>query len=129
MYDTSGDSCEVYCIHSDLVKRAKARALTYKALNHLSQIFKTLGDPTRLRIINTLLSGEMCVCDLSAVLGMDSSAVSHQLRLLKDRRIVKLRKDGKIAYYSLDDDHVVALFSEGLKHIDDNGALGNEQRG
>jgi DNA-binding transcriptional ArsR family regulator len=60
---------------------------------------------------------------------MDSSAVSHQLRLLKDRRIVKLRKDGKIAYYSLDDDHVVALFSEGLKHIDDNGALGNEQRG
>ena len=121
MYDTSGDSCEVYCIHSELVKRAKARALTHKALNRLSEIFKTLGDPTRLRIINTLLSGEMCVCDLSAVLGMDSSAVSHQLRLLKDRRIVKLRKDGKIAYYSLDDDHVIALFSEGLKHINDNG--------
>jgi DNA-binding transcriptional ArsR family regulator len=60
---------------------------------------------------------------------MDSSAVSHQLRLLRDRRIVKLRKDGKIAYYSLDDDHVVALFNEGLKHIDDNGVLGNEQRG
>jgi Bacterial regulatory protein, arsR family. len=76
MYDTSGDSCEVYCIHSDLVKRAKARALTYKALNHLSQIFKTLGDPTRLRIINTLLSGEMCVCDLSAVLGRQFGCIA-----------------------------------------------------
>ncbi len=124
MYGTNDDSCEVYCIHSELVKKAKARALTNKAVDRLSEIFKTLGDPTRLRIINTLLSGEMCVCDLSAVLGMDSSAVSHQLRLLKDRRIVKLRKDGKIAYYSLDDDHVIALFSEGLKHINDNGVPG-----
>jgi len=114
------DRCEVYCVHSELVQKAKARALDYKALQRLSEIFKTLGDPTRLRIINTLLSGEMCVCDLSAVLDMNSSAISHQLRLLKDRHIVKLRKEGKIAYYSLDDEHVVALFSEGLKHINDN---------
>lgn len=117
------EDCEVYCIHPEMVKKAKARAFSHKALLRLSEIFKTLGDPTRLRIINTLLSGEMCVCDLSAVLGMDHSAVSHQLRLLKDRRIVKLRKDGKIAYYSLDDEHVVALFSEGLKHVNDDGAL------
>lgn len=103
------------------MKRAKTKKLSDKALLRLSEIFKTLGDPTRLRIINTLLSGEMCVCDLSSVLEMDHSAVSHQLRLLKDRRIVKLRKSGKIAYYSLDDEHVVALFNEGLKHINDAG--------
>lgn len=113
------ETCEVYCIHSEMVQTAKARAISYKALHHLSEIFKTLGDPTRLRIIDTLLSGEMCVRDLSAVLDMNSSAVSHQLRLLRDRRIVKLRKEGKIAYYSLDDVHVVALFNEGLKHIND----------
>jgi len=116
------DDCEIYCIHPEKVKRAKARALDHRALLRLSEIFKTLGDPTRLRIINTLLSGEMCVCDLSTVLEMDHSAVSHQLRLLKDRRIVKLRKEGKIAYYSLDDEHVIALFREGLKHV-------NEDRG
>ncbi len=112
-----------------MVKKAKIIALRDKALLRLSEIFKTLGDPTRLRIINTLLSGEMCVCDLSVVLDMDHSAVSHQLRVLKDRRIVKLRKDGKIAYYSLDDKHVVALFSEGLKHTNDGGNERDERRG
>ncbi|MDD1757588.1 MAG: metalloregulator ArsR/SmtB family transcription factor [Methanotrichaceae archaeon] len=103
-----------------MVKKAKTRELGDKAVLRLSEIFKTMGDPTRLRIINTLLSGEMCVCDLSFMLGMESSAISHQLRILKDRRIVKLRKDGKIAYYSLDDEHVVTLFHEGLKHINNN---------
>ncbi len=117
------EDCEIYCIHPEMVKKAKTKALNHKALLRLSEIFKTLGDPTRLRIINTLLFGEMCVCDLSSVLDMDHSAVSHQLRLLKDRRIVKLRKNGKIAYYSLDDEHVVALFSEGLKHVNDDGVL------
>jgi ArsR family transcriptional regulator, lead/cadmium/zinc/bismuth-responsive transcriptional repressor len=113
------EDCEIYCIHPEMVKKAKARELSDKVLLRLSEIFKTLGDSTRLRIINTLLPGEMCVCDLSSVLGMDHSTVSHQLRLLKDRRIVKLRKEGKIAYYSLDDEHVVALFIEGLKHTND----------
>ncbi len=115
------EDCEIYCIHPEMVKKAKTRALSDKALLRLSEMFKTLSDPTRLRIINTLQSGEMCVCDLSSVLDMDHSAVSHQLRVLKDRRIVKLRKDGKIAYYSLDDKHVVALFGEGLKHTKDDG--------
>jgi DNA-binding transcriptional ArsR family regulator len=113
------ERCEIYCIHPEIVKKAKARELGEGALMRLSEIFKTLGDPTRLRIVNTLLSGEMCVCDLSSVLCMDSSAVSHQLRILRDRRMVKLRKEGKIAYYSLDDEHVVALFNEGLKHVND----------
>lgn len=121
MHNTSiNENCEVYCIHPELVKKAKTRELGDKAVLHLSEIFKTMGDPTRLRIINTLLLGEMCVCDLSFVLGMENSAVSHQLRILKDRRIVKLRKEGKIAYYSLDDEHVVALFHGGLKHINES---------
>lgn len=116
----NNEDCEIYCIHPEIVEKAKTGALGYEALQRLSEIFKTLGDPTRLRIINALLCGEMCVCDLSAVLDMDSSAVSHQLRLLRDRRIVRLRKAGKIAYYSLDDEHVVALYRDGLKHIDDD---------
>jgi ArsR family transcriptional regulator len=121
MHNTSFDeNCEVYCIHPELVRKARTRELGDKAVLRLSEIFKTMGDPTRLRIINTLLSGEMCVCDLSFVLGMESSAISHQLRILRDRRIVKLRKDGKIAYYSLDDRHVVALFHEGLKHVNES---------
>jgi DNA-binding transcriptional ArsR family regulator len=115
------EDCEVYCIHPEKVKMAKARALGHNALLRLSEIFKTLGDPTRLRIISALLSGEMCVCDISSALEMDHSAISHQLRLLKDRRIVRFRKEGKIAYYSLDDEHVIALFSEGLKHVNDDG--------
>jgi len=118
MHNTSiNENCEVYCIHPELVRKAKTKELSDKAVLRLSEIFKTMGDPTRLRIINTLLSGEMCVCDLSFVLGMENSAISHQLRILRDRRIVKLRKDGKIAYYSLDDEHVVSLFNEGLTHI------------
>jgi ArsR family transcriptional regulator len=121
MHNTSiNENCEVYCIHPELVKKAKTRELSDMAVLRLSEIFKAIGDPTRLRIINTLLPGEMCVCDLSFVLGMESSAISHQLRILKDRRIVKLRKEGKIAYYSLDDEHVLALFNEGLKHVNDN---------
>jgi len=121
MCDPVDEWCDVYCIHPERVKKAKAGELCEKALQRISEIFKALGDPTRLRIINALLSGELCVCDLSAVLDMDSSAVSHQLRLMRDRRIVKLRRSGKIAYYSLDDEHVVALFSQALKHINDAG--------
>jgi DNA-binding transcriptional ArsR family regulator len=119
--NSMNEDCEVYSIHPERVRRAKASAIGDKALQRLSEIFKTLGDPTRLRILNALSSGDMCVCDISSALDMDHSAISHQLRLLKDRRIVRLRKEGKIAYYSLDDEHVFALFREGLKQVNDDG--------
>ena len=83
----------------------------------LAGIFKVLGDVTRVRILKALSIEELCVCDLTAVLGLTQSAVSHQLRLLRVARLVKYRKDGKAVYYSLDDDHVKTLFDQGLEHV------------
>ena len=83
----------------------------------LSQTFKALGDPTRLRIIDALSKSELCVCDIAEILGMSQSAISHQLRVLRNLRLIKYRKEGKLAIYSLDDDHVLQLFNQGLEHI------------
>jgi DNA-binding transcriptional ArsR family regulator len=83
----------------------------------LADIFKVLGDLTRVRILKALSIEELCVCDLAAVLDLTQSAVSHQLRLLRAARLVKYRKAGKVVYYSLDDDHVKTLFAQGLEHV------------
>jgi DNA-binding transcriptional ArsR family regulator len=83
----------------------------------LAGIFKVLGDVTRVRMLTALSIQELCVCDLAAVLELSQSAVSHQLRLLRGARLVKYRKDGKVVYYSLDDDHVKTLFDQGLEHV------------
>ena len=83
----------------------------------MSEIFKTLGDKTRLKILFALSKEELCVCDIAAISGVTQSAVSHQLRFLRMARLVKYRKDGKMAYYSLDDDHVRVLFEQGLDHL------------
>lgn len=115
---TLKDDCEAYTIHEEAVDRAKAKAkeLDDTTIIRLSEIFKIMGDPTRLKIIHALSSGEMCVCDIAAALGMEHSAISHQLRLLRNARVAKYRKQGKEAVYSLDDEHVLKLFSEGLEH-------------
>lgn len=85
--------------------------------NELSQIFKALGDPTRLKIIELLSHGELCVLDISEGLNMTQSAISHQLRTLRNLRLVKYRKEGKQVIYSLDDEHVLKLFEQGLEHV------------
>jgi DNA-binding transcriptional ArsR family regulator len=111
------DDCEACIIHAEAVNRAKAKAKELEGdIIGLSDIFKTMGDATRLKIIHALSSGEMCVCDIAAALGMEHSAISHQLRLLRNMRVVKFRKSGKEAIYSLDDEHVLRLFNEGLEH-------------
>ncbi len=112
------DDCEAYVIHGKAVDRAKMKAkeLEGNTIVRLSDIFKTMGDPTRLKIIQALSTGEMCVCDIAAALGMEHSAISHQLRVLRNMRVVKFRKEGKEAIYSLDDEHVLKLFNEGLEH-------------
>jgi DNA-binding transcriptional ArsR family regulator len=110
------DCCEAQQVHESVVKSARTRELDGDTLARLSEIFKAMGDPTRLRIVNALSAGEMCVCDIAAALDMESSAISHQLRVLRALRLVKFRKDGKSAYYSLDDEHMLKLFDEGLKH-------------
>jgi ArsR family transcriptional regulator, lead/cadmium/zinc/bismuth-responsive transcriptional repressor len=88
----------------------------------LADIFKVLGDPTRVRILDVLSRGEECVCRLAAVLGLSESAVSHQLRLLRATRVVRARRDGRLIYYSLDDKHVLTLFRQGLRHVEEHGA-------
>ena len=112
------DDCEACVIHAEAVDRAKRKAkeLDGDIIIRLTDIFKVMGDTTRLRIIHALSSGEMCVCDIAAALGMEHSAISHQLRLLRNMRVVKFRKAGKEALYSLDDEHVLELFNE--EHID-----------
>ncbi len=83
----------------------------------LSRIFQVMSDPTRLRIISILADGELCVCDIASALSMTVSAVSHQLRTMRMAQLVKYRKEGRIAFYSLDDDHVLKLFTQGLDHL------------
>lgn len=83
----------------------------------LSEVFKALGDPTRIKIIYLLSKNDMCVCDISDTLGMTQSAISHQLRLLRNLRLVRYRKEGKSVIYSLDDEHILNLFNQGMEHI------------
>ncbi|WP_407947312.1 ArsR/SmtB family transcription factor [Pectinatus sottacetonis] len=100
-----------------MVKKSQLHLLDNNTTNHLADTFKILGDPTRIKILTLLSSNEMCVCDIAATLQMGQSAISHQLRILRGARLVKFRREGKEAWYSLDDDHVVTLMNQGLQHI------------
>ncbi|MBF0490358.1 MAG: winged helix-turn-helix transcriptional regulator [Candidatus Omnitrophica bacterium] len=88
-----------------------------RTMTQLASTFKALGDPTRTKIIFALSKEELCVCDIATLLKVSQSAVSHQLRILRNMELVRCRKEGKIAYYSLDDDHIKALMEEGLRHV------------
>ena len=111
-----GEACQVRVIHLDRVEQARSEAVSARALNRLSSIYKVLGDPSRLKIVMALRNVEMCVCDLAAFLGLTESAVSHQLRRFKDLALVKSRREGQVIYYSLDDEHVAELLNIGLAH-------------
>jgi len=111
-----GDMCSCRCIHEDRVDRARESALDKEENNRLVQLFKALADTTRLRIMYALDREEMCVCDIAVLLGITESAVSHQLRLLRQIHLVANRREGPILYYRLDDDHVGQLIRVGLEH-------------
>ena len=111
------DICEEKLQNEDIVNTMKKENLSEETVIELSKIFKALGDPTRLKIIYSLSKRELCVCDIALLLEMNQSAISHQLRVLRNLRLVKYRREGKSAVYSLDDDHVLGLFSQGLEHI------------
>ena len=104
-------------IHEDIVKRALAEQPEEICLAELADLFKNFSDTTRIRIISLLISDEMCVADITAALNATQSAVSHQLRILKQSRLVKSRRAGKIVYYSLADDHVKTIFAVEMEHI------------
>jgi len=110
------ETCEERLVHPGAVAAAR-RAVDDAPVEALAETFKVLGDPTRVRILLALGEEELCVCDLAELFAVTPSAVSHQLRLLRAHRLVKLRREGKLAFYSLDDDHVHALFAEGLRHV------------
>lgn len=113
------DTCNCNVIHEDVVKRVKETIPQEETLYDLADLFKTFGDSTRIKIICALFQSEMCVCDIAALLCMNQSAISHQLRVLKQARLVKYRKEGKVVYYSLDDDHVKGIFDQGLAHLNE----------
>ena len=96
-------------------------AMDPRDVEGLTEIFRVLGDPTRVRILDALASSELCVGELARRVGISESAVSHQLRLLRSARIVRPRRDGRLMYYALDDRHVLALFRQGLKHVQEGG--------
>ncbi len=111
------DICGVRIVHSDRVNRAQKEAIPEKKLNRLARIYNALGDPTRLKVVMALAGGEMCVCDLAVFLGITESAVSHQLRRLRDLGLVKNRREGQVLFYSLDDDQVADLLKVGLERV------------
>jgi DNA-binding transcriptional ArsR family regulator len=111
------DLCSVKCINEKKVKETFEGLQSTDEIGAMADTFKALGDPSRLKIVLALLHQEHCVCDLAAVCGQSESAVSHQLRLLRTQKIVKNRREGKIIYYSLDDDHVRSLITTSLEHI------------
>jgi DNA-binding transcriptional ArsR family regulator len=111
------EHCSSTVVHEDIVYQVRQKMPEDECLFDLAELFKVFGDTTRVKILFALFTAEMCVCDLTALLGLTQSAVSHQLRVLKQARLVKYRKDGKMVYYSLDDDHVKQIFDQGLAHI------------
>ena len=113
----AGTGPEVEAIIDGVVAAVRAQMPEDECLMELGDFFKVFGDSTRVKILCALGKAEMCVCDIAALLGMTRSAISHQLRVLKQSKIVKYRRDGKVVYYSLDDEHVKGIFAQGLSHI------------
>ncbi len=118
MLPLTPEQCEVECLHPEHVAPLLGRVIDYSAADEVASTFAVLADPTRSRILHALsLADELCVCDLALLLGISQSALSHQLRLLRDRRVVARRKVGRIVYYRLADEHVRRVFSDGLRHV------------
>lgn len=111
------EKCEVTLIHEDNVKKAINELPDDEIIADLSDMFKIFGDQTRVKILMALESGELCVCDIAAVMNMSQSAISHQLRVLKQSNIVKTRREGKVVYYSISDDHVKEIFDIAMVHV------------
>ena len=111
------ECCDFICTHEDVVKKVQQEMPDEDTLYDLSELFRIFGDSTRIRILYVLFEAEMCVCDIAALLGMTQSAISHQLRALKNARLVKARREGKTVFYSLADDHVKTIIDQGLEHV------------
>ena len=113
------DTCDVVFVDEEKINSIRANMKSQEIINSLSETFSVLSDPTRLKIVLALSDAELCVCDIANLLSMSNSAISHQLRILRNLRLVKYEKRGKMVYYSLDDFHIENLIGEGLKHMEE----------
>ena len=111
------ECCEFMHAHDEIVERVRKEMPGEDTLYDLTELFRIFGDSTRIRILYVLFEAEMCVCDIAALLGMTQSAISHQLRALKNARLVKARRDGKTVFYALADGHVRTIIDQGLDHV------------
>ena len=111
--------CDCTIIHHEIFDFVKDKLPEEESLYDLAELFKVFGDSTRIRILSALCIHEMCVCDIAYLLNMTKSSISHQLRILKQAKLIKYRKSGKSVYYSLADEHVTHIFNQGLEHINE----------
>ena len=111
------ECCELIHAHREIVESVQKELPGEDTLYDLTELFRIFGDSTRIRILYALFEAELCVCDIAALLGMTQSAISHQLKALKNARLVKPRREGKTVFYSLADDHVKTIIDQGLEHI------------
>lgn len=114
------EGCEEFELHSELLEKVKNKMPDEEKLYDLAELFKVFGDSTRIRILFVLFEAEVCVCDLAEALNMTQSAISHQLKILKNSKLVKCRREGKSMFYSLADGHVRTIISQGMEHIEEN---------
>ena len=113
------ECCDLIHAHEEIVEKVRREMPGEDTLYDLCELFRIFGDSTRIRILYVLFEAEMCVCDIAEVLSMTQSAISHQLRLLKQAKLVKNRREGKTVYYSLADDHVRTIIDQGMEHIEE----------
>ena len=113
------ERCGCVFVHEDAVGQVLGEMPGDETLYDLAELFKVFGDSTRIKILYALFEAELCVCDIAQLLGLTQSAVSHQLRVLKNSRLVKFRKDGKTVFYSLADDHVRKIIAQGMEHVNE----------
>ena len=111
------DHCEETEVHEELLRIVQEKLPKEEELYDLAELYKVFGDSTRIKILYVLFEAELCVCDIAQLLNMTQSAISHQLRILKQNRLVKNRRDGKSVFYSLADSHVKTIISQGMEHI------------
>jgi DNA-binding transcriptional ArsR family regulator len=113
-------TCDAIFVHEDTIKEVQMNILKPTEIKKISKLYKAISDPTRIKILYALKSHELCVCDISVILNMSQSLISHQLKILKDEDLVRIRKDGKTRFYRLADNHVQTLFTQAIEHISDD---------
>lgn len=113
------EHCEFLCVHDDVVKQVLTDMPQDEILYDLAELFKVFGDSTRIKILYALFEAELCVCDIAQLLGVTQTAVSHQLRVLKNNKLVKYRREGKNVFYSLADEHVRSIINQGIEHVEE----------